>query len=173
MNWWGCDHNLMWVQIGSFYFFLGYSNYHIPAPESLCLIWLSFVTIREAIPFCQSNSSSRDICTFRNCFIMRNLKLLRTLEFRDIQAAGKPQCFCLRTEQRTVLIGSDHGLIEVDPVTREVSDWWRMPRACMAWPFFFQTYFPHSFYFKSYWTCILLNEHFLCFILISYEMLLA
>ncbi|KAF3821189.1 hypothetical protein GH733_011342, partial [Mirounga leonina] len=52
---------------------------------------------------------------------MRNLKLFRTLEFRDIQALGKPQCFSLRTEQKTVLIGSDHGLIEVDPVTREVS----------------------------------------------------
>ncbi|VCX30510.1 unnamed protein product [Gulo gulo] len=53
---------------------------------------------------------------------MRNLKLFRTLEFRDIQAPGKPQCFSLRTEQRTVLIGSDHGLIEVDPVTREVKN---------------------------------------------------
>ncbi|XP_045418501.1 elongator complex protein 1 isoform X1 [Lemur catta] len=51
---------------------------------------------------------------------MRNLELLRTLEFRDIQAPGKPQCFCLRTEQKTVLIGSEHGLIEVDPVRREV-----------------------------------------------------
>ncbi|XP_007950138.1 elongator complex protein 1 [Orycteropus afer afer] len=53
---------------------------------------------------------------------MRNLRLLRTLEFRDIPAAGKPQCFSLRTEQGTVLIGSDHGLIEVDPVTREVKN---------------------------------------------------
>ncbi|XP_029775496.1 elongator complex protein 1 [Suricata suricatta] len=53
---------------------------------------------------------------------MRNLKLFRTLEFRDIQAPGKPQCFSLRTEQRTVLIGSDHGLMEVDPVTREVKN---------------------------------------------------
>uniref|UniRef100_A0A8D0SC53 IkappaB kinase complex-associated protein n=1 Tax=Sus scrofa TaxID=9823 RepID=A0A8D0SC53_PIG len=53
---------------------------------------------------------------------MRNLKLLRTLEFRDIQAPGKPQCFSLRGEQGTVLIGSEHGLVEVDAVTREVSD---------------------------------------------------
>nr|XP_027798807.1 elongator complex protein 1 [Marmota flaviventris] len=53
---------------------------------------------------------------------MRNLKLLQTLEFRDIQAPGKPQCFSLRTEQGTVLIGSEHGLIEVDPVTREVKN---------------------------------------------------
>uniref|UniRef100_A0A8C0R5H3 Elongator complex protein 1 n=1 Tax=Canis lupus dingo TaxID=286419 RepID=A0A8C0R5H3_CANLU len=51
---------------------------------------------------------------------MRNLKLLQTLEFRDIQAPGRPQCISLRTEQSTVLIGSDHGLIEIDPVTREV-----------------------------------------------------
>uniref|UniRef100_A0A9L0TI06 Elongator complex protein 1 n=1 Tax=Equus caballus TaxID=9796 RepID=A0A9L0TI06_HORSE len=53
---------------------------------------------------------------------MRNLKLLRTLEFGDIQAPGKPQCLSLRTEQGTVLIGSEHGLIEVDPVTREVKN---------------------------------------------------
>ncbi|XP_036117261.1 elongator complex protein 1 [Molossus molossus] len=51
---------------------------------------------------------------------MRNLKLLQSLEFRDIEAPGTPQCFCLRTEQGTVLIGSEHGLVEVDPVTREV-----------------------------------------------------
>lgn len=51
---------------------------------------------------------------------MRNLKLLRALEFRDIQAPGTPQCFSFRTERSTVLIGSEHGLIEVDPVTREV-----------------------------------------------------
>ncbi|XP_026959917.1 elongator complex protein 1 [Sagmatias obliquidens] len=53
---------------------------------------------------------------------MRNLKLFRSLEFRDIQAPGKPQCFSLRTEQDTVLIGSEHGLIEVDPVVREVKN---------------------------------------------------
>uniref|UniRef100_A0A8D1Z4I1 IkappaB kinase complex-associated protein n=1 Tax=Sus scrofa TaxID=9823 RepID=A0A8D1Z4I1_PIG len=53
---------------------------------------------------------------------MRNLKLLRTLEFRDIQAPGKPQCFSLRGEQGTVLIGSEHGLVEVDAVTREVKN---------------------------------------------------
>nr|XP_003463826.1 elongator complex protein 1 [Cavia porcellus]XP_013001319.1 elongator complex protein 1 [Cavia porcellus] len=53
---------------------------------------------------------------------MRNLKLIQTLEFKDIQAPGKPQCFCLRTEQDTVLIGSECGLIEVNPVTREVKN---------------------------------------------------
>uniref|UniRef100_A0A8C9CSC5 IkappaB kinase complex-associated protein n=1 Tax=Phocoena sinus TaxID=42100 RepID=A0A8C9CSC5_PHOSS len=41
---------------------------------------------------------------------MRNLKLFRSLEFRDIQAPRKLQ----------LLLGSEHGLIEVDPVTREV-----------------------------------------------------
>ncbi|XP_028367280.1 elongator complex protein 1 isoform X2 [Phyllostomus discolor] len=51
---------------------------------------------------------------------MRNLKLLRTREFRNIQAPGKPQCFSLRTEQGTVLIGSERGLLEVVPATREV-----------------------------------------------------
>ncbi|GAB1288525.1 Elongator complex protein 1 [Apodemus speciosus] len=51
---------------------------------------------------------------------MRNLKLHRTLEFRDIQAPGKPQCFCLRAEPGTVVIGTERGLTEVDPVRREV-----------------------------------------------------
>ncbi|XP_066223592.1 elongator complex protein 1 [Saccopteryx leptura] len=53
---------------------------------------------------------------------MRNLKLLQSLEFRDIQAPGQPQCFCLRAEQGTVLVGSERGLIEVDPATREVKN---------------------------------------------------
>ncbi|XP_006887046.1 PREDICTED: elongator complex protein 1 [Elephantulus edwardii] len=53
---------------------------------------------------------------------MRNLKLFRTLEFRDIPAPGKPQCFCLRSEQETVLIGSEVGLIEVDPISKEVKN---------------------------------------------------
>ncbi|XP_005382814.1 PREDICTED: elongator complex protein 1 [Chinchilla lanigera] len=53
---------------------------------------------------------------------MRNLKLVRTLEFKDIPAPGKPQCFTLRTEQDTVLIASECGLIEVNPVTREVKN---------------------------------------------------
>ncbi|XP_051043786.1 elongator complex protein 1 [Phodopus roborovskii] len=53
---------------------------------------------------------------------MRNLKLLRTLEFRDIQAPGKPLCFSLRTERGTVLIGSERGLIEVDPEKKEVKN---------------------------------------------------
>ncbi|XP_074136167.1 elongator complex protein 1 isoform X1 [Sminthopsis crassicaudata] len=52
---------------------------------------------------------------------MRNLKLLRTLEFKDIKPLGKPQCFSLRTEQGTLLIGSGYGLIEVDPIAREVT----------------------------------------------------
>lgn len=51
---------------------------------------------------------------------MRNLKLFQTLEFRDIQTSGEPQCFSLRTEQGTVLIGSACGLTEVDPVARKV-----------------------------------------------------
>ncbi|XP_049641142.1 elongator complex protein 1 [Suncus etruscus] len=53
---------------------------------------------------------------------MRNLKLLRSLEFRDIQAPGKPLCFTLRSEQQTVLIGSENGLIELDPTLREVKN---------------------------------------------------
>ncbi|XP_028910875.1 elongator complex protein 1 isoform X1 [Ornithorhynchus anatinus] len=51
---------------------------------------------------------------------MRNLKLLRTLEFRDIQTLGRPQCFSLRTDQGTLLIASGYGLLEVDPTTKEV-----------------------------------------------------
>lgn len=53
---------------------------------------------------------------------MRNLKLLQTLEFRDIEAPGKPQCFSLRAQQGTVLIASECGLIEADPVKREVKN---------------------------------------------------
>uniref|UniRef100_A0A8D1E9G5 Elongator complex protein 1 n=1 Tax=Sus scrofa TaxID=9823 RepID=A0A8D1E9G5_PIG len=58
----------------------------------------------------------------RSRFVMRNLKLLRTLEFRDIQAPGKPQCFSLRGEQGTVLIGHEHMLKIVESVLRKVKN---------------------------------------------------
>ncbi|XP_069632467.1 elongator complex protein 1 isoform X3 [Haliaeetus albicilla] len=56
---------------------------------------------------------------------MRNLRLLRTGGRRPAAAAGSPQCFCLSAEPGTVLVGSQHGLLELgaagDSVTREVS----------------------------------------------------
>ncbi|NXE54820.1 ELP1 protein, partial [Casuarius casuarius] len=57
---------------------------------------------------------------------MRNLRLLRAVGRRPGPAApGTPQCFCLGTEPGTVLVGSQHGLLELGPaahtVTREVS----------------------------------------------------
>ncbi|XP_025966946.2 elongator complex protein 1 [Dromaius novaehollandiae] len=57
---------------------------------------------------------------------MRNLRLLRAVGRRPGPAApGTPQCFCLGAEPGTVLVGSQHGLLELGPaahtVTREVS----------------------------------------------------
>ncbi|XP_074877945.1 elongator complex protein 1 isoform X2 [Buteo buteo] len=56
---------------------------------------------------------------------MRNLRLLRTGGRRPAAAPGSPQCFCLSAEAGTVLVGSQHGLLELgaagDSVTREVS----------------------------------------------------
>ncbi|XP_075382407.1 elongator complex protein 1 isoform X2 [Mycteria americana] len=56
---------------------------------------------------------------------MRNLRLLRTGGRRSVAAPGTPQCFCLSAESGTVLVGSQHGLLELGPagdsVTREVS----------------------------------------------------
>ncbi|XP_054667124.1 elongator complex protein 1 isoform X2 [Grus americana] len=56
---------------------------------------------------------------------MRNLRLLRTGGCRSAAAPGTPQCFCLTGELGTVLVGSQHGLLELGPagdsVTREVS----------------------------------------------------
>uniref|UniRef100_A0A8D0GW18 Elongator complex protein 1 n=1 Tax=Sphenodon punctatus TaxID=8508 RepID=A0A8D0GW18_SPHPU len=53
---------------------------------------------------------------------MRNLKLLRTQECQPAQAVGSPQCFSLRTDQRTLLIGSEYGILELDPATQEVTN---------------------------------------------------
>ncbi|XP_074850568.1 elongator complex protein 1 isoform X2 [Carettochelys insculpta] len=46
---------------------------------------------------------------------MRNLKLLRTIEYGPVQALGSPQCFCLRVDQGTLLVGSEYGILELDP----------------------------------------------------------
>ncbi|XP_049652381.1 elongator complex protein 1 isoform X2 [Accipiter gentilis] len=56
---------------------------------------------------------------------MRNLRLLRTGGRRPAAVPGSPQCFCLSAEPGTVLVCSQHGLLELgaagDSVTREVS----------------------------------------------------
>lgn len=54
----------------------------------------------------------------RSRFIMRNLKLFQTLEFRDIQLLGHLSASLPKLEE-TVLTGSEHGLMEGDPITKE------------------------------------------------------
>uniref|UniRef100_A0A452IGB4 Elongator complex protein 1 n=1 Tax=Gopherus agassizii TaxID=38772 RepID=A0A452IGB4_9SAUR len=51
---------------------------------------------------------------------MRNLKLLHSREHGPVQALGSPQCFCLRADQGTLLIGSEYGILELDPAIRGV-----------------------------------------------------
>ncbi|XP_043371415.1 elongator complex protein 1 isoform X2 [Dermochelys coriacea] len=53
---------------------------------------------------------------------MRNLKLLHTREHGPVQALGRPQCFCLRADQGTLLIGSEYGILELDPAIRGVTN---------------------------------------------------
>lgn len=51
--------------------------------------------------------------TARHPSTMRNLRLLRTGECRSAAAPGTPQCFCVSAEAGTVLVGSQHGLLEL------------------------------------------------------------
>nr|XP_008123489.2 PREDICTED: elongator complex protein 1 [Anolis carolinensis] len=51
---------------------------------------------------------------------MRNLKLLRAQECQAAQALGTPQGFTLRLDRRTLLIGTEYGIVELDPRTQEV-----------------------------------------------------
>lgn len=44
---------------------------------------------------------------------MRNLRLLRNGGCRHASTTGTPQCFCLGAEPGTVLVGSQHGLLEL------------------------------------------------------------
>ncbi|XP_037758297.1 elongator complex protein 1 isoform X4 [Chelonia mydas] len=53
---------------------------------------------------------------------MRNLKLLHTREHGPVPALGSPQCFCLRADQGTLLIGSEYGILELDPAIRGVTN---------------------------------------------------
>ncbi|MGH0154270.1 UNVERIFIED_CONTAM: hypothetical protein FKN15_027277 [Acipenser sinensis] len=56
---------------------------------------------------------------------MRNLKLLKSLQCDSLQGFGSPQCFTIRSDSGTVLVGSDRGITEFDPrgeqVVNEVS----------------------------------------------------
>uniref|UniRef100_A0A8C5RNP9 IkappaB kinase complex-associated protein n=1 Tax=Laticauda laticaudata TaxID=8630 RepID=A0A8C5RNP9_LATLA len=51
---------------------------------------------------------------------MRNLKLLRAQECQPVQALGTPQGFTVRTDRETVLISTEYGIVELDPITQEV-----------------------------------------------------
>ncbi|ETE71760.1 Elongator complex protein 1, partial [Ophiophagus hannah] len=51
---------------------------------------------------------------------MRNLKLLRAQECQPVRALGTPQGFTVRTDRETVLISTEYGIVELDPVTQEV-----------------------------------------------------
>ncbi|KAM6473113.1 elongator complex protein 1 [Liasis olivaceus] len=51
---------------------------------------------------------------------MRNLKLLRAQECQPVRALGTPQGFTVRADRRTVLISTEYGIVELDPVTQEV-----------------------------------------------------
>ncbi|XP_032070311.1 elongator complex protein 1 [Thamnophis elegans] len=51
---------------------------------------------------------------------MRNLKLLRAQECHPDRALGTPQGFTIRADRGTVLISTEYGIVELDPVTQEV-----------------------------------------------------
>ncbi|XP_060092966.1 elongator complex protein 1 [Heteronotia binoei] len=53
---------------------------------------------------------------------MRNLKLLRTQECHASQVFGSPQGFSLRLNRGTLLISSEYGIVELDPLTQEVTN---------------------------------------------------
>lgn len=100
----------LWVQITSFFFFSGYSDFS--APESFCLYWVSFVVIKLFLFLREIKASLRVFVLFFKLLHHEESEVTSSLEFRDIQAQGKPQClFSLRAEQATVLIGSEHGLV--------------------------------------------------------------
>ncbi|XP_061492160.1 elongator complex protein 1 isoform X2 [Rhineura floridana] len=61
---------------------------------------------------------SLSVCTEDN---MRNLRLLRTWECQPVQTAGTPQGFSLRVDKGTLLVSTEYGIVEVDPVTQEVA----------------------------------------------------
>uniref|UniRef100_A0A8C6Y1U3 Elongator complex protein 1 n=1 Tax=Naja naja TaxID=35670 RepID=A0A8C6Y1U3_NAJNA len=51
---------------------------------------------------------------------MRNLKLLRAQECQPVRALGTPQGFTVRPDRETVLISTEYGIVELDPVAQEV-----------------------------------------------------
>ena len=58
--------------------------------------------------------------TARRPFAMRNLRLLRSGGRRFATAVGTPQCFGLGAETGTVLVGCQHGLLELGPAGQAV-----------------------------------------------------
>ncbi|XP_044274836.1 elongator complex protein 1 isoform X2 [Varanus komodoensis] len=53
---------------------------------------------------------------------MRNLMLVRTQACQPIQSLGTPQGFSLRSDRGTLLISTEYGIVELDPVTQAVAN---------------------------------------------------
>ncbi|TWW55443.1 Elongator complex protein 1 [Takifugu flavidus] len=51
---------------------------------------------------------------------MRNLKLLKSLRSSELQGPGSPQCLALRAETGSMLVASQHCIIDYDPRTGQV-----------------------------------------------------
>ncbi|CAB1337302.1 unnamed protein product [Coregonus sp. 'balchen'] len=45
---------------------------------------------------------------------MRNLRLLKSLRYSELQGLGMPQCFSVRTDTGTVLIASEYSVTKMD-----------------------------------------------------------
>lgn len=52
---------------------------------------------------------------------MRNLKLLKSLRSSALQGPGSPQRLALRAETGSMLVASQHCIIDYDPRTGQVS----------------------------------------------------
>ncbi|KAJ6653507.1 hypothetical protein lerEdw1_009179 [Lerista edwardsae] len=53
---------------------------------------------------------------------MRNLKLLRMRECQPVRALGTPQAFSLCVDRGTLAIGTEYGIVELDPASQEVTN---------------------------------------------------
>lgn len=51
---------------------------------------------------------------------MRNLKLLKSLRSSELQAPGSPQCLAVRADPGSMLVASQHSIVDYNPRTGQV-----------------------------------------------------
>lgn len=81
--------------------------------------------IQVKYPKCAILSVQTQACYRLTWGKMRNLKLLKSFRSSELLGPGSPQCLALRADTGSLLVASQHSILEYNPRAGQVICWWR------------------------------------------------